>query len=69
MDFRKIRIWIVGLEGEHADHLTTTSAQFTTFLRYVCMPEPQNICLAVKQADIVVVVADIVMVGKLFRKQ
>ena len=26
VDLSRIRIWIVGVEGEHADHLTTTSA-------------------------------------------
>ena len=25
--FSKIRTWIVGIEGQHADHLTTTTAQ------------------------------------------
>ena len=26
LGFSGIRIWIVGVEGEHADHLTTTTA-------------------------------------------
>ena len=30
VDFNRIRTRIVGIEGEHADHLTTTMAQVLT---------------------------------------
>ena len=36
VDLSRIRTWIVGREGEHADHLTTTTAQ-ATFLTKVAL--------------------------------
>ena len=32
VDLSGIRTWIVGVEGEHADHLTTTTAQKFIFM-------------------------------------
>ena len=38
VDFSTIRTWIVGLEGKHADHLTTTMAHFVNaFSRGTCL--------------------------------
>ena len=32
-----IQTWIVRIEGEHADHLTTTKAQLSGFTGKLCM--------------------------------
>ena len=45
VDFSEIRTWIGGVEGDHADHLTTATAQEGIFLLKLYKLKVKNILL------------------------